>query len=82
MVGAGASVAGRLLTWLLHAAVFTGGAVLMVLEVLAFLLMARTFGSAWREVTAVIAVFLLAMSCGYWLGGRLGDRYPQMRTLA
>jgi spermidine synthase len=66
---------------LIRIAVFISGAVLMALEILAFLINAKTFGSAWREVTAVIAVFLTAMSVGYWLGGRVGDKFPRPLTL-
>ncbi len=66
---------------IIRVAVFSSGAVLMALEILAFLINAKTFGSAWREVTAVIAVFLAAMSSGYWVGGVWGDRYPRPITL-
>lgn len=53
----------------------------MGLEVAAFRIIGKTFGSALRETTAVIAVFLAAMSAGYWAGGRLGDRWPRALTL-
>jgi len=62
-------------------AVFLGGAILMSLEVSAFRMIGKTFGSALRETTAVIAVFLTAMSIGYWAGGRVGDHWPSTRTL-
>jgi spermidine synthase len=62
-------------------AVFVGGAMLMAVEVAAFRMIGKTFGSALRETTAVIAVFLTAMSLGYWAGGRMGDRWPEARTL-
>jgi predicted membrane-bound spermidine synthase len=65
----------------LRLAVFLGGAMLMAVEVAAFRIIGKTFGSALRETTAVIAVFLTAMSAGYWAGGRLGDRWPQATTL-
>lgn len=65
----------------IRVAVFLGGAMLMALEVSAFRIIGKTFGSALRETTAVIAVFLTAMSIGYWAGGRVGDRWPQTRTL-
>lgn len=65
----------------IYAAVFLGGALLMSLEVAAFRIIGKTFGSALRETTAVIAVFLAAMSIGYWLGGRAGDRWPRLITL-
>lgn len=65
----------------LKAAVFTAGALLMALEVSAFRIIGKTFGSALRETTTVIAVFLAAMSAGYWAGGRAGDRRPRATTL-
>jgi spermidine synthase len=63
-------------------AVLIGGAVLMSLEVAGFRIIGRTFGSALRETTSVIAVFLTAMSLGYFAGGRAGDRWPRSETLA
>jgi spermidine synthase len=63
-------------------AVFLAGATLMALEVAAFRIVGRTFGTALRETTTVIAVFMAAMSIGYWAGGRVGDRWPSRRTLA
>ncbi len=62
--------------------VFVAGATLMSTEVLAFRIIGRTFGTALRETSAVIAVFLGAMSVGYALGGRLGDRRPALSSLA
>lgn len=65
-----------------RAAVFTCGAILMALEVAAFRIIGRSFGTAIRETTVVIAVFLVAMSLGYWLGGRTGDRHPTIYAIA
>lgn len=65
----------------LRFAVFAAGALLMGLEVAAFRIIGKTFGSALRETTAVIAVFLAAMSVGYWAGGRVADRWPRTMTL-
>lgn len=62
-------------------AVFVGGAALMALEVAAFRIIGRTFGTAIRETTTVIAVFLTAMSAGYWFGGMIADRWPRLRVL-
>ncbi len=64
------------------AVIFGAGAVLMAMEILALRLVAKSFGGALREVSAVIAVFLAAMSAGYALGGRVGDRRPLPSTLA
>ena len=65
----------------LRVAVFAAGALLMALEVAAFRIIGKTFGSALRETTTVIAVFLAAMSVGYWAGGRVADRRPHASTL-
>ncbi|HEU5162979.1 MAG TPA: fused MFS/spermidine synthase [Thermoanaerobaculia bacterium] len=62
--------------------VFVAGASLMAMEILAFRVIGKNFGTALRETSIVISVFLLAMSGGYWGGGRVGDRYPVVRTLA
>ncbi|HIE52038.1 MAG TPA: hypothetical protein EYP85_09790 [Armatimonadetes bacterium] len=61
--------------------VFGSGAVLMATEILGFRVIGKTFGTALREYSAVIAVFLGAMSLGYYLGGRWGDRWPRPLTL-
>lgn len=60
--------------------VFFAGAALMALEILAFRIIGKTFGSALRETSVVIAVFLAAMSLGYYVGGRIADRAPRLRT--
>jgi len=65
----------------LRLAVFLAGAMLMAAEIVAFRIVGKTFGSALRETTAVIAVFLAAMSIGYWAGGRIGDRLPRPSTM-
>lgn len=62
-------------------AVAVGGAVLMALEILAFRLIGKTFGSALRETSIVISIFLTAMSCGYAYGGRIADRWPRIESL-
>ncbi|MFZ2489846.1 MAG: fused MFS/spermidine synthase, partial [Thermoanaerobaculia bacterium] len=62
--------------------VFLAGAALMAMEILAFRIIGKNFGTALRETSIVISVFLLAMSIGYWGGGRVVDRRPFARTLA
>jgi spermidine synthase len=61
----------------LRIAVCVAGALLMGLEISAFRIIGKSFGAALRETTAVISVFLAAMSVGYWAGGRAGDRWPR-----
>lgn len=71
----------RLERAVVYVVVFVSGALLMSLEIAAFRIIGKTFGTALRETTAVITVFLAAMSIGYWLGGRAGDRWPRPSTL-
>ena len=51
-------------------------------EIAAQRLMAPFFGSSTIIWANTIAVVLLALSVGYWLGGRLADRRPDRRALA
>ena len=64
-----------------RAGVLIAGAVLMALEIVAFRIIGRSFGTALRETTTVIAVFMLVMSVGYFAGGRIGDRWPRAESL-
>lgn len=66
---------------LIRATTAISGGVLMSLEILGFRIIGRTFGSALRETSVVIGVFMAAMSLGYYFGGRLADRHPRVRTL-
>ena len=64
---------------LLPAVVFlTGGAVLVV-EVLAVRVLSPYYGNTIFTVSSVISVILLALSCGYYAGGRLADRHPSLQ---
>lgn len=67
----------RLLRSLLPISVFTSGAVVMVLEVLGTRLIAPVYGTSLHVWSAIIAVTLLSLSVGYWLGGRFADRFPR-----
>ena len=62
--------------------VFGVGLVFMSLEVIAGAEIAPYFGSSVFVWGSVIALFLLALSTGYRLGGRLADRRPTMMALA
>lgn len=53
----------------------------MALEILAFRVIGKTFGSALRETSTVISVFLIAMSIGYYAGGRAIDLRARLSTL-
>lgn len=54
--------------------VFITGAAVLVLEVAATRILSPYFGSTIYTVSSVISVILLALSVGYYVGGRLADR--------
>ena len=50
-------------------------------EIAAVRLMAPFFGASTIVWANTIGVVLVALSIGYWLGGRLGDSHPQLASL-
>src|ERR671916_2349103 len=67
---------------LLRALVFTVGASTLGAEIAATRLMAPFFGASAIVWANTIATVLVALSIGYWLGGRLADRRPHLEGLA
>jgi spermidine synthase len=65
----------------LYALVFIVGISTLGAEIAAARLMAPFFGASTIVWANTIGVVLVALSVGYWLGGRLGDRYPTVRGL-
>ena len=64
---------------LLPFAVFITGASILILEVVGVRLLSPFYGNTIFTVSSVISVILLALSCGYYAGGRLADRYPALQ---
>jgi spermidine synthase len=60
---------------------FLSGAILMALELVGSRLLAPYFGGSIFVWGSLIGVFLAALSTGYYLGGRLVDRWPSARLL-
>lgn len=56
--------------------VFTTGAVVLVVEVLATRILAPYFGNTIYSVSSILGVILGALSIGYYTGGQLADRRP------
>lgn len=65
--------------WSLY--VFLTGAAVMMLEFAAARVVAPWFGSSMFVWGNVVGVVLLALSLGYYYGGRLADRHPDRRYL-
>ena len=62
--------------------VFTVGVATLGAEIAAARLLAPFFGASTIVWANTIATVLVALSIGYWLGGRIGDRYPTRAALA
>lgn len=61
--------------------VFFGGVASLGAEIAAARLMAPYFGASTIIWANTIGIVLVALSVGYWYGGRLADRHPSERTL-
>jgi len=61
--------------------VFVVGSATLGAEIAAARLMAPFFGASTIVWANTIAIVLVALSVGYWFGGRLADRHPHKRGL-
>jgi len=59
----------------------TTGAAIMVVEILGAKMLSPYVGMSHFVWTAQIAVTLVALACGYYVGGRLADRSQQVKQL-
>ncbi|MGQ0843013.1 MAG: spermidine synthase [Sporichthyaceae bacterium] len=73
----GRPVPGRLL----YVLVFVVGMASLGAEIAAARLIAPFFGASTIIWANTIGIVLVALSVGYWLGGRLADRHPNARAL-
>lgn len=64
------------------ATVFFASGCVMILELVASRLVARSLGSSLYTWTSIIAVVLAGISIGNYLGGRIADRFHTRRALS
>jgi len=77
--GIAPDAAGRPARLLLYGTVTLTGAAVMVLELLGTRILGPFFGVSLYVWSALIAVTLIALAAGYFLGGWCADRLPQLR---
>ncbi len=68
--------------FVLETAVFICGALVMVYEIIGSRIVSPFIGTSTYVWTSLIGVILAALSLGYWLGGRMADRKPDVKILA
>lgn len=67
---------------ILYLLVFTAGFTVMLVEMTAPRILGPFFGTSAHVWTSVIGVILAALSIGYYVGGRIADRWPSPSLLA
>jgi MFS family permease len=68
-------------TYALYLTSIISGFCMMALEILGGRFLQPFFGSGIDIWAAIISVFILSLSVGYWLGGRIADRSSTNRAL-
>lgn len=69
-------------SWILKIQVFVSGAAVMALEILGSRFLAPYFGSTLFVWGSLIGVVLLALSLGYFYGGKVSENNPSLSTFS
>lgn len=68
--------------FLLEIVVFASGALVMIFEIVGSRILAPYIGTSTYIWTSLIGVILGSLSLGYWLGGKMADKKPNLQVLA
>lgn len=68
--------------FILELTVFVCGALVMIYEITGSRLLSPYIGTSTYVWTSLIGVILAALSFGYWLGGKIADKKPEIKILA
>ncbi len=71
----------RPLRVLLYVTVAITGAAVLVIEVAAVRILSPYFGASLYVFSSVLTIILAALSLGYYVGGRIADRFPTFERL-
>ncbi len=71
----------KLKSYFLYITIFITGAVILVIEILGTRILAPFYGSTIFVWSSLISVTLGSLALGYFLGGRIADKYPKARVL-
>jgi MFS family permease len=67
--------------FMLYGVCFVAGMFVMTLEMLGFRMLAPYFGYSIYVWGSLIGIIMLALSCGYIIGGSVADKYPSPSIL-
>src|SRR5687767_4473009 len=68
--------------YILEIVVFVCGAVVMIYEIIGSRIVSPFIGTSTYVWTSLIGVILASLSLGYWIGGRVADKRPDVKVLA
>lgn len=72
----------KLSGYALEFTVFICGALVMIYEITGSRILAPYIGTSTYVWTSLIGIILAALSLGYWLGGKIADKKPDIKILA
>jgi len=65
----------------MYSTCFVTGAIILILEVLGFRLLAPYFGLSVYVSGSLIGIILTSLSLGYYLGGKIADKWPDEKII-